>query len=110
MWTGVTIGLAGMKFSGSPKSQGAWRQIYINTKKNTKNPNRSLTEKYGWKGLLSKFLSNPRGLDDPVSCKNTKWTALIAAKIKGKRKCKVKKRVRVAFLTENPPQSQTTIS
>jgi len=110
MWTGVTMGFAGIKFSGSPRSQGAWRHRRVNNKKKRINPNTSFTEKYGWNGLLSKFLSSPRGLEEPVSCRNNKWVALKAARIKGRRKCKVKNRVRVAFLTENPPHSQYTSS
>jgi len=34
----------------------------------------------------------------------------MAARIKGRRKWRVKKRVRVAFLTEKPPHNQVTIS
>jgi hypothetical protein len=56
------------------------------------------------------LLFKPKGLDDPVWCRNNKCTALIAAAIKGIRKCKVKNRVRVAFLTENPPHNHRTIS
>lgn len=59
---------------------------------------------------MSKFLFSPKGLDEPVSCKNNKWTAAIPLKIKGSKKCKEKNRVKVAFLTAKPPQSHTTIS
>ena len=36
--------------------------------------------------------------------------ALKAARIKGSKKCNVKNRVKVAFLTENPPHNQYTSS
>jgi len=45
MWTGVTSGLAGIKFSGSPNIQGKKKQIIINSKIMVKKPNRSLDEK-----------------------------------------------------------------
>jgi hypothetical protein len=41
----VTIGLAGIKFSGSPMSQGKRKQIALIKEKNTTNPNKSLREK-----------------------------------------------------------------
>jgi len=43
----VTRGLAGIKFSGSPRAHGAIRQIQNKTPNITKTPNRSFTEKYG---------------------------------------------------------------
>jgi hypothetical protein len=66
MWTGVTRGLAGIKFSGSPKTQGAKKQIKNKEKKKQKNPNKSFNLKYGWKLILSKFLLTPRGFLLPV--------------------------------------------
>ena len=110
MCTGVTMGFAGIKFSGSPISQGPWKQTPKNKTKNNLNPNASLTVKYGWNGDLSKFPLSPRGLDEPVSCKKRRWTPLNAAIKKGSRKCKEKKRVSVALPTANPPHSQKTIS
>jgi hypothetical protein len=49
-------------------------------------PTKSLMEKYGWKGILSKFLLTPRGLLDPVSCRKIKCTITKAAITKGNRK------------------------
>jgi hypothetical protein len=74
------------------------------------NPKISLIEKYGWKGTLSKLLFKPRGLDDPVWCRNKRWIIVNAAIMKGKRKWKVKNRVRVALSTANPPQIHWTKS
>lgn len=45
MWTGVTKGFAGIKFSGSPNVQGKKKQIIINNLIITINPNKSLDEK-----------------------------------------------------------------
>jgi len=91
MCTGVTRGLAGIKFSGSPNVQGKKKQIIISNIIIIKNPNKSFDEKYGWKEILSKFLLIPNGLFLPVWCKNNKWTALIPAITKGNKKCKEKK-------------------
>lgn len=52
----------------------------------------------------------PRGLFEPVSCKKSRWSNVAAAMIKGNRKWKAKKRVRVALSTENPPQIHCTRS
>lgn len=56
------------------------------------------------------FVWIPRGLLDPVSCKNKKCTPTKALTIKGNKKWKAKNRVRVALSTENPPQSHFTTS
>jgi len=45
---------------------------------------------------------------DPVWCRNNKWIIVSAIKIKGNRKWKDKKRVRVALSTANPPQIHCT--
>jgi len=45
MCTGVTRGLAGIKFSGSPKVQGKKKQININIIIIIKKPNKSFEEK-----------------------------------------------------------------
>lgn len=110
MCTGVTKELAIIKFSGSPKSQGFKKIKNIKIRKKIKKPTKSLIIKYGLKGDLSKFLFKPRGLEEPEECKKNKWIALNALIIKGRRKWKEKNRVRVAFLTENPPHNQKTTS
>ena len=45
IWTGVTRGLAGIKFSGSPKVHGKKKQITINNEIIKKKPNKSFDEK-----------------------------------------------------------------
>ncbi|WP_247869812.1 hypothetical protein, partial [Herbaspirillum sp. ST 5-3] len=52
------------------------------------------------------FIGVPKGLFDPVSCKNTIWVITKTANANGKIKCKEKNRVKVALSTENPPQIQ----
>jgi hypothetical protein len=47
MCTGVTKGFAGIKFSGSPKTQGPQKQIINKIKSAAKKPNTSLILKYG---------------------------------------------------------------
>lgn len=64
--TGVTKGLAGMKFSVSPKRKGLVRTSIKSAHSIMTNPTRSLNEKYGWKGTLLRFEGVPVGLLDPV--------------------------------------------
>lgn len=110
MCTGVTNGLAGIKFSGSPSIQGSNRQISVKPINITKNPNKSFVVKYGWKLILSKFLLTPKGFPLPVWCKNNKCTPLSAATTKGIKKWSEKKRVRVGLSTANPPHIHFTKS
>lgn len=48
------------------------------------------------------------GLLEPVSWRKMRWTKVAAVMIKGSRKWKAKKRVKVALSTENPPQIHWT--
>lgn len=50
----------------------------------------------------------PRGLFEPVSCRKSRCSMVTAAMMKGRRKWKAKKRVRVALSTEKPPQIHWT--
>lgn len=50
----------------------------------------------------------PVGLLEPVSWRNRRCTMTMAAMMKGRRKCRAKKRVRVALSTEKPPQTHST--
>lgn len=103
---GVTKGLAGIKFSGSPNNQGFCKQIYKNIIIKIITPNRSFLEKYGWNGILSKFLFNPNGFLDPVVWRNNRWIIENPLITKGNKKCKEKNRVNVALSTANPPHNQ----
>lgn len=80
----------------------------IRVRRRMANPRRSLYEKYGWNGILSVFELKPVGLLDPVSWRNSRWRAVAAAIMNGRRKWNAKNRVRVALSTEKPPQIHWT--
>jgi hypothetical protein len=65
----VTNGLAGIKFSVSPRRKGLVSTNVIIAQNMIIKPNKSLKEKYGWNGILSEFEFIPEGLLDPVWCK-----------------------------------------
>jgi hypothetical protein len=69
----------------------------------TENPTMSFTVKYGLNGILSVFLLRPRGLFDPVWCRNSKWIITIAVITNDIKKCSAKNRVSVTLSTANPP-------
>lgn len=108
IWIGVTIGLAGVKLSGSDNKYGLDKDKINNIEIDIENPIISLIEKNGWKGILSKFEFTPIGFLDPVSCKNNRWIIVIIEIIKGIMKCNEKNRDNVALSTLNPPQIQFT--
>ena len=62
----MTNGLAGIKFSTSPRRLGYRRIIIVSINTVVIIPNRSFTEKNGWNGILSILELRPRGLFDPV--------------------------------------------
>lgn len=68
----MTSGLAGMKFSTSPSMFGSRRIINLNPRVIISTPIKSLIEKNGWKGILSRLEFNPKGLLEPVWWRNTK--------------------------------------
>jgi len=110
IWIGVLNGLAILKFSGSPIINGNRLENVSIIIINKIIPIMSFDEKNGWKEILSMFLYIPKGDLDPVKCRDIRWIISIALKIKGIRKWIAKKRLRVAPLTEKPPQSHSTIS
>lgn len=59
---------------------------------------------------MSGWLEIPRGLLGLVWYRNKIWTADLADTMKGRRKWKVKNRVKVALSTANPPQIHFTRS
>lgn len=83
---GVIRGLAGVKLSGSLNMYGYVRVNNINDIIIIINPERSLKEKNGWKGILSMFLLIPKGLLEPVWCRSRRWIIERAAIMNGKRK------------------------
>jgi len=94
-----------MKFSTSPNRNGLINVISTRAMSIIIMPSRSLIEKNGWNGILSGLELIPRGLLDPVWCKNIRWTMDRAAIINGRRKCRAKNRVSVALSIANPPQT-----
>jgi len=68
----VTSGLAGMKFSTSPMINGSIKVMEVRVKVRNSIPSRSLMEKNGWNGILSRLEFTPIGLFDPVWCRNIK--------------------------------------
>jgi len=106
----VIKGLAGIKFSTSPRINGSIIVIIARNEIIDIIPRRSLIEKKGWNGILSILEFTPRGLLEPVWCKNKRWIIDSAVTTNGRRKCKAKNRVNVALSIENPPQIHCTIS
>lgn len=109
IWIGVTIGLAGEKFSGSIVKKGFKLIAKIKIDIEIVIPKISLVVKYGWNGILSILFFDPKGLDEPVSCKKIRWVITIILNINGKIKWNVKNRFNVGLSTANPPQIHETI-
>lgn len=86
MCGGVTMGFAGIKLSGSPSTLGLNRASKINVISTAASPRRSLSEKYGWNGILSVPGSSPAGLLDPVSCRSRMCITAAPVTTKGSRK------------------------
>ena len=84
--TGVTNGLAGMKLSVSLRRYGSFRERVDRAVNKMMKPTMSLVTKYGWNGILSVSLFRPRGLFDPVWCRNNRCTIASAAITNGMRK------------------------
>jgi len=66
MWIGVTRGLAGLKFSGSPNMRGDVMIMDRVSMITRIIPKISLDEKNGWNLILSMFPGIPRVWEDPV--------------------------------------------
>jgi len=110
MWTGVTNGLAWLKFSTSPNKFGALK-INVNIIIEIKIVGvMSLIENEGWNFILSVFVFILFGFEDPFSCSSIKWINIITMITNGKMKCKEKNRFKVGCETEGPPQIHTTKS
>ena len=107
---GVFKGLAGIKFSGSPKKKGAINATEKNKTIIINNVKKSLIAKNFKKGILSIFIDNPKGFLDPFSWSKKIWIITMADNKNGIKKCNIKKRVKVPWPIENPPHSQSTMS
>jgi len=62
----VFSGFATLKFSGSFSINGAMKENISKDMINKRAGSKSFDEKYGWKGILSKFGLVPTGLLEPV--------------------------------------------
>jgi hypothetical protein len=72
MCTGVTRGFAGFRFSTSPSRSGFFEIIRIIAREIHTKGVRSLILNRGWNLILSGFVIDPVGLEDPVSCRAIK--------------------------------------
>jgi len=109
MWAGVLIGLAKIKFSGSPNKKGFKKtnisKIIIQTKMKAK----SLAVKNQWKEIKLYLLSKLVGFWLPVLWRKKIWIITRAEIIKGIIKWSIKKRERVGEFTLKPPHNQVTM-
>jgi len=108
IWIGVFNGLAGLKFSGSPINCGNTIDMDIKNMIKMIALVESFNEKNGWNWILSVFELVPTGLFDPVTWSLIRWMIIIPARMMGVIKWREKKRERVAWLIENPPQIHST--
>jgi hypothetical protein len=105
MCTGVTRGLAGLRFSTSPNMSGLFEISIIIRREIQTIGDRSFILKWGWNLILSGLVDDPVGFDDPVSCRAIKWTITTAAIAMGVMKCREKNRFKVGWETEKFPHS-----
>ena len=108
MCAGVLIGLARMKFSGSPKRNGFKKTNISKIKIQTKRKAKSFAVKNQWKEIKLYFLSKFVGFWLPVLWRKKIWTITKAEIIKGRQKWSMKNRDKVGAFTLKPPQSQVT--
>jgi hypothetical protein len=102
--SGVDIGLAGIKLSGSMNRNGLVSDVLINSLINIDVVTKSLKVNRGWKGSLSLDKASPRGLLDPFSCRVIRWIVTRRAIRNGIVKWRVKNRFKVGDEMANPPQ------
>ena len=89
---------------------GAYITKIARTRRKRKIVTRSLKIKLGAIGSLSAFPVTPRGLFEPCSCSVRICITASAARMKGSTKWRLKNLFRVALLTLNPPQINSTRS
>jgi len=110
MCIGATSGLAGEKFSTSPKRFGELDRSSTIIVMITSIGSMSLREYIGLNLILSVFVVVFDGLEDPFSCSIIRCTSIITIITIGRMKCREKNRFRVGFETEGPPQIHVTSS
>jgi len=110
MCSGAISGLAGLKFSTSPKMFGMFEIIIIIAIITVSIGTMSFDENIGLNFIFSMFVWEFVGFDDPFSCSNIRCVITITMITIGKIKCREKNRFRVGWLTDGPPQIQVTRS
>lgn len=109
MCVGVVRGFASLKFSGSVVNVGFVDTIVIIIIVVMMIGVMSFVEKNGWKDSFSWLFFLPVGLEDPVSWREARCIMVMARITIGVRKCRLKNRVSVGCLTENPPHIHSTM-
>jgi hypothetical protein len=104
------MGFAGLKFSTSPRRLGVLEIISINMIEIRVPGSKSFTENEGWNFILSVSVFVLFGLEDPFSCNSIRWISINTISTIGSRKCREKKRFKVGWETDGPPQIHTTRS
>jgi hypothetical protein len=80
------MGLAKIKFSGSPRKNGIKKIKTSIKQKMSKKNHMSFEEKNQWKEIIFIFLGKFRGLLLPVACRKNKWRIIKPKRINGKQK------------------------
>jgi len=104
MWTGATRGLAGLKFSTSPRMFGMLDERKIINVEIKIIGIKSLAEKSELNFTLSVLVFVVEGVEDPFSCNSTRWIKTKIAISIGRIKWREKNRFKVGWETEGPPQ------
>jgi len=110
MCIGATSGFAGEKFSTSPNKLGEFdiRSVIIVIVISI--GRMSFREYIGLNLILSVFVIEFDGFEDPFSCSIIRWVNIINIISIGRMKWSEKKRFKVGFETEGPPQIHVTSS
>jgi len=110
MCNGAMRGLAGLKFSTSPRMFGMFDTIVIIIIITSTIGIMSFNENIGLNFIFSTDVWEFVGLEDPFSCNSIRCPITITMIIIGKMKCREKNRFRVGWFTEGPPQIHVTRS
>ncbi len=102
--------MAGFRFSTSPRRSGLFEIISTIAREIHTIGERSFVLKWGWNLILSVFVLEPVGFEEPVSCSAIRWTITSAAIAMGVMKWREKNRFRVGWETEKFPHNHWTRS
>jgi len=104
------MGFAGLKFSTSPRIFGVFDVIKIIISMIMRAGIVSLIENRGLNLILSIFVWELEGLEEPFSCNRIRWTNTKTVISIGRMKWREKKRFKVGWEIEGPPQIHVTRS